>query len=448
MGLERMQDKMEQWLQAPDPSTNYNKALQQRHEGSGSWLLESSNFAKWKTQRNSFLWLFGIPGCGKTILSSTVIRHIEEVKSSKSLLYFYFDFNDTNKQTLGNMVRSFISQLYYKWEDTRTQLESLFAACSDGRDQPTCEKLCKTLLDMLQLVDEVWIVLDALDECSTRSGNPTEGLLSWITGLRNPEHGNVHLIVTSRLEEDIKSEICEWVHKDNLMPLRGDSITADIRAYVRTRIREDKGLKRWRSRPEVQNDMETRLMEKADGMFRWAACQVDALVECLDYDDLQDALESLPDTLDETYARILKAIPPRHKPKAIRILQFLSFSERPLRIKELVDAIAVHPKAEPHFDCKWRMPNPQEIARYCSSLVAVVTTKARRKNEDDEDEKDRENLELRLAHFSVKDYLTSTRVQGNFAQAFQEAAARSSIATVCVAYLLDMDQTLSMHELI
>lgn len=266
LGVEHMQDKIERWLRPPDPSTNYNKALQQRHGGSGGWLLESQVFAKWKTRRNSFLWLSGIPGCGKTILSSAVIKHLDDIKSSQSLLYFYFDFNDTGKQTLESMVRSFGSQLYFKWEDTRTQLDSLFSTCEDGRRQPTCELLCKTLLHMIQQVDEVWIILDALDECRTRRGNATEGLLSWIRDLLNSEHGNIHLIVTSRPEEDLKSEISEWEYNDGLVPIQGDPITADIRAYVRTRIREDKGLKRWRSRPEVQDDIETRLMEKADGM--------------------------------------------------------------------------------------------------------------------------------------------------------------------------------------
>lgn len=119
---------------------------------------------------------------------------------------------------------------------------------------------------MIQQVDEVWIILDALDECRTRRGNATEGLLSWIRDLLSSEHGNIHLIVTSRPEEDLESEISEWAYNDDLVPIQGDPITADIRAYVRTRIREDKGLKRWRSRPEVQDDIETRLMEKADGM--------------------------------------------------------------------------------------------------------------------------------------------------------------------------------------
>ena len=119
---------------------------------------------------------------------------------------------------------------------------------------------------MIEQVKEVWLVLDALDECRTRKGPSTEGLLSWIREVLNEERGNVHLLVTSRPEQDIESEIMEFAHIDDVVPIQSSLITNDIRAYVRTRVREDNGLKRWRSQPEVQNEIETRLMEKADGM--------------------------------------------------------------------------------------------------------------------------------------------------------------------------------------
>ena len=119
---------------------------------------------------------------------------------------------------------------------------------------------------MIEQVKEVWIVLDALDECRTRRGPPTKGLLSWIRDLLKSEQRNVHLLVTSRPEQDIESGVREFAHNDDIVPIQSDLITDDIRAYVRTRVREDEGLKRWRSRPDVQKEIETRLMEKANGM--------------------------------------------------------------------------------------------------------------------------------------------------------------------------------------
>jgi Cdc6-like AAA superfamily ATPase len=266
LGFEQRREKIERWLSPPDPSTNYNKALQQRQEGTGNWFLQTDTFAKWKTQRNSFLWLYGIPGCGKTILSSTVIEDLKRTLSCQPLLYFYFDFNDTHKQTLDSMVRSLMSQLYSKCEDTWRQLDSLFASCEDGRRQPSCESLCKVFLQMIEQVEEVWVVIDALDECRTRKGRSTEGLLSWIRDLLNAEQRNAHLLATSRPEQDIKSDISELTCNDSIIPIQSELINDDIYAYVQTRVREDNDLKRWRSKPKIQNEIVTVLTEKADGM--------------------------------------------------------------------------------------------------------------------------------------------------------------------------------------
>jgi hypothetical protein len=264
--VEHKREKIDRWLQPPDPSTNYNKALEQRYEGSGFWFLESDVFDKWKTRQSSFLWLHGIPGCGKTILSSSIIKNLESIQSFKPLLYFYFDFNDTAKQNLNSLVRSLICQLYYKHSEASQDLESLFSSCGDGRQQPTSELLLKTILHMIVQVKEVWIVLDALDECNTRRGPPTEGLLSWIREVLNSKERNVHLLVTSRPEYDIQSEILEFANNDDILPIQTSLITDDIRAYVRTRVMEENGLKRWRVQPEVQNEIVTKIMEKSNGM--------------------------------------------------------------------------------------------------------------------------------------------------------------------------------------
>lgn len=44
---------------------------------------------------------------------------------------------------------------------------------------------------------------------------------------------------------------------DDIVPIQSDLIADDIRAYVHTRVREDNGFKRWRSLPEVQDEIES-----------------------------------------------------------------------------------------------------------------------------------------------------------------------------------------------
>lgn len=119
---------------------------------------------------------------------------------------------------------------------------------------------------MVQHAGEVWIVLDALDECRTRKGHPTEGLLRWIESIRSSQEINIHLLATSRPEQDIKSAIETWVRQQDVIPIQSDLVAEDICAYVHTKVREDKGLSRWKSRPDVQDEIESTLTQKAHGM--------------------------------------------------------------------------------------------------------------------------------------------------------------------------------------
>ncbi|KAF1986145.1 purine and uridine phosphorylase, partial [Aulographum hederae CBS 113979] len=428
-------EEINRWLHAPDPSINYNKASKQRSESSGVWFLETSNFNTWKTRKNSFIWLQGKPGCGKTILSSTIITDLyNRPSSSRPLLYFYFDFNDKAKQTLENMIRSLVLQLYIYTGNSR-YLDDLYLSHGDGRRQPTTESLCGAFLHMIDQIEEAWLVLDALDECNTREGSSTEGILSWIQGLLSSTQRNVHLLVTSRLIHDIESGLSGLIHDGNRIVLHDSLTTEDIRAYVHKRVRSDPRLKRWQSRPKVQDEIDNYIMEKVDGMFRWAACQLDALDKCLDYPTLKKALKCLPKTLDETYERILRGIPSECEKPSMRLLQFLTYSERPMRIEEAIDALAVDTQDEPYFDVQNRMPDPKEVSVYFAGLVHQVK------------EEDEEVIVLQLAHFSVKEYLMSTRLYDGAKQTFLEIPAKASIAAICLAYLSHLDTELDLDTI-
>ncbi|KAF3934704.1 hypothetical protein ABW20_dc0105650 [Dactylellina cionopaga] len=258
---ELIQTEINRWLSPPDPSINYNEALRRRHKGSGGWFLRCDAFNEWKKRQNSFLWLHGIPGCGKTILSSTII---ENLSSHQPLLYFYFDFTDANKQTFEKMIRSLIGQLYYQCAHASPQLDVLFSSCKGGHEQPTCQQLCEIFSRMVEQAKEIWLVLDALDESSEEERKESS---MWMRGiLASSERWNVHLIMTSRPENDIKNSVMDFSDTSGIVHIQSDSTTDDISAYVRWRIRECDGLKRWRLHPEVQNEIENVVGGKANGM--------------------------------------------------------------------------------------------------------------------------------------------------------------------------------------
>ena len=117
---------------------------------------------------------------------------------------------------------------------------------------------------MIRQAGEVWIVLDALDECPSRDRR-REALLEWIHSLHTRPR-NIHLLTTSRPERDIHSSITQWATADSIIPLQGKLVDEDISTYIQWEVRNRKGLQRWEGNQKVQHEIQSALTEKADGM--------------------------------------------------------------------------------------------------------------------------------------------------------------------------------------
>lgn len=93
---------------------------------------------------------------------------------------------------------------------------------------------------------------------------------------------------------------------------------------------------------------------------------------CLNKYELRDELRRLPENLGKVYQRMLENIPERRLPVAIRILQLLLFSSKPLTVTELSHAIAVEPNAEFYVDTTKFLHDSNDIALYCPGLTILV----------------------------------------------------------------------------
>src|SRR5712691_5503377 len=135
--------------------------------------------------------------------------------------------------------------------------------------------------------------------------------------------------------------------------------------------------------------------------FRWVFCQLEVLRYCFP-PSVRQMLEELPETLDETYERILKEINKANRDHAHRLLQCLTVAARPLRVAELAEILAVDFRTTTHggtskLNADWRWEDQEQaVLSTCSSLIAVV--------EEDG------NQVVQFSHFSVKEYLTSPRL--------------------------------------
>jgi hypothetical protein len=120
-------------------------------------------------------------------------------------------------------------------------------------------------------------------------------------------------------------------------------------------------------------------------------------------------LKELPESLDETYERILKEIKKPNRGLAQRVLQCLVVATRPLRVAELAEVLAVDlddSEGIPRLNADWRWEDQEQaLLIACSSLIAIVET-----GDDDSDVKTGDSRVVQFSHFSVKEFLTSSRL--------------------------------------
>lgn len=100
MRADNVSEKARSWLNAPDATVNYNFACKKRQPGTGSWFVESEQYKQWLDMPRKALWLRGFAGCGKSVLSSTIIQNTILSRGSEAgvgIAFFYFTFTDQGK---------------------------------------------------------------------------------------------------------------------------------------------------------------------------------------------------------------------------------------------------------------------------------------------------------------------------------------------------------------
>ena len=170
--------------------------------------------------------------------------------------------------------------------------------------------------------------------------------------------------------------------------------------------------------------------------FRWVECQFKSLQLCPESEyHLDNLLNSLPESLDETYGRMLCSIDKSLIEDSRRILTLLCFSARPLTVSELIDAIAVDISSA-RLNPKRRLRNADGIRDICVGLVDIGLSPD---DTDTSSGKDEHEQTVRIAHFSVQEYLKSERIRSQNAKIFSLTAdtAHREITQICLIYILE-----------
>lgn len=286
---EKKRSKLLQWLCSVDPSEAYNAARDKHIGGTSDWLLkESEEYENWEKTPSSLLWLRGkgtskhsrsplfvsyltlAAGCGKSILSSSVINDIKNRHRSDpqiALAYFFFSFSDLRKQKVDVMLASLVKQLYASRPDTPEPIASLEGYKTRG-EWPDTETLESALLATTRGFAATFIIIDALDECPSLDGE-REKLMTSFCRIIGAIPNNVHILCTSRAEADIVAAMSS-VSCATKPPRAGidlneqrERMNCDISLYIDSTLASS-AYSSWPN--DLKLEVREVLIEKAEGM--------------------------------------------------------------------------------------------------------------------------------------------------------------------------------------
>ena len=169
-------------------------------------------------------------------------------------------------------------------------------------------------------------------------------------------------------------------------------------------------------------------------------CQLEYLAGCLP-GRIRRARDELPSTLDATYDRVLREIKDTNWEFARRLLLCVAVVSRPLRVEELAELLAFDFEAGqiPTFHEDWRLDDPVEaVLSTCSTLLSLV--------------KAPNSQVIQFSHFSVKEFLTSTRFSEKHDTISNRyhvslTPAHTLVAQACLGILLHLDKDVTRSTL-
>lgn len=144
------------------------------------------------------------------------------------IAYFYFSFQNEITQMLSDILSILIKQLCRRKKELPMPLQALYRECSLNSKSPTLLELQVQLRTIIGTFEEVFLVVDAVDECKEDN---RKQLLSYIVSLFGQCSGKLKIFVTSRPESDIKRAFTS--EKFQTVKIWATKVSEDIASYVR-----------------------------------------------------------------------------------------------------------------------------------------------------------------------------------------------------------------------
>ncbi|KAL2140845.1 hypothetical protein VTI28DRAFT_3172 [Corynascus sepedonium] len=375
------------WVTTVDYSSQQRDFIRRQQEGTGQWLLDSTEYRQWIETAKQTLFCPGIPGAGKTILTSIVVEDLHtrfRDDMHVGIAYVYCNFRRHTDKKVEDLLSSMIRQLSQDQSSLPECLNILYGK-HKGRTRPSIDELSQVLQTVGNLYSRMFILIDALDECRLSDGSRAK-FLTEIFALQSKIGANV--FATSRFIRDITERF-----KHNLsLEIRAQP--EDVQRYIDGNMAHMPACVT-RS-PDLQKEIITKIVHAVDGMFLLAQLHLDSLKGKRSVKAVRAALQALhtgSQAYDHAYNDAMNRIEGQLKDQeqlAKQVISWITCAKRPLSTTELQHALGVE-VGETELDLD-NIPLIEDIVSVCAGLITV----------------DEESNIIRLVHYTAQEYFERT----------------------------------------
>ncbi|KAL3478902.1 ankyrin repeat-containing domain protein [Aspergillus californicus] len=454
-----------EWISPLNFVAKQSMIWNEHHKGTCTWFLDRDDFREWREGENTKLFCPGIPGAGKTFLSSIVYNELEGMRvrgeggvEDAAVIMLYCKWDDPLSQDIDNLLSSIIKQFVQRYGVGVDEMMELYKTHSKEGTRPSREQLQATLNLLISRFPKVFIMLDGLDELKDEKERLP--LLKMLSPYGPGIKATVNLMVTSRPlpvivrhfrpsngtiwcdvddKQDLPSQyhcaecvesydLCDscydaghrcghrghfYYYQFNAQVIPIAAVQEDLSTYVQWRVGASDFLQQY---VDLKDGLMDKILERVvhdnGGMFLLAKFNMDTLESQMNIKQVLAALKVLPQELDGTYTDAMLRITQLHpmaRESVMYFLRWVVFAEQPLHEREIEHALAV---ADGDTDIdNDNITSARRLANKCAGLVQF-------------DESDC----IRLVHFSAEDFFKQHHERW-----FPEGS--SQMTSICLTYL-------------
>ncbi|KAI9860058.1 MAG: hypothetical protein M1813_006406 [Trichoglossum hirsutum] len=355
------------WLSSVNFWLKQADVFNQKQIGTGQWLLEHPDFLEWAKGNKETVWCLGSPGVGKTVLASAVVEFLENDLPVRGigLTFIYCNHKENLLQRIEYFIGAIVRQLVERRQAIPRDVRNLYEKHRGKGTTPTCAEYLELLQCLTKECSEVYVVIDALDECIDKKGQ-----IIWNDLLIKLKDSisNLRLLYTSRHIDDLAGILAGSTR------IEIHASEADIRAYIQAQVKSKHLLFEFcRQDSNLRNDILQVVVSKAEGMFLAARLYVESLASKTNLRAVKRALRELPATLDDSYNEAMERIKQQPtKILAMRALSWIVYAVRPLQLEEVLHAIAVDDLEPDDRSISEEILTPQSVVvNACAGMIKI-----------------------------------------------------------------------------